>query len=244
MNTLWADRIREVFRVDYHNPWLVAAYVGVVGVFLYGVLRPRRRVEWQAMGWAQAWVAALYAEMYGWPLTAYLLAGATGRREFAEDHFHGHAWAYLAGWDETGAVVLDLVGNGLVAAGAWVALAGWRQVHRGRGTLVVDGLYRWVRHPQYTGFFLFLAGSVINWPTLPTLLLAPVLVGVYARLAGREEADARARFGGAYEAYASRTGRFLPRPARGGRFSATPGKAAASPTGEPGGPLASPGRRP
>lgn len=214
MNDGWIGRLREVFRVDYHQGWLVAGYVLIVGLFLYGLLRPRRKVEWRALGVAQAWVVALYAEMYGWPLTAYLLATLTGRREFAEDHFHGHAWAYLAGWGDTGAIVLDLLGNALIALGAWLALAGWRQVHRAGGGLVTTGLYARVRHPQYTGFFLFLIGSLINWPTLPALLLAPLLGWVYVRLAGQEEAEARARHGAEYEAYVGRTGRFLPRWAR------------------------------
>ena len=74
-----------------------------------------------------------------------------------------------------------------------------------------SGLYRYVRHPQYTGFFLFLLGSMINWPTLPTLLMLPILWWVYLRLARSEEQDALREFGQQYEVYMTRTGRFLPR---------------------------------
>jgi protein-S-isoprenylcysteine O-methyltransferase Ste14 len=77
--------------------------------------------------------------------------------------------------------------------------------------LVTVGLYRFVRHPQYTGFFLFLLGSVLNWPTLPTLLMLPVLLGVYYRLALTEEAEAEAAFGEAYREYRRRSGMFVPR---------------------------------
>jgi protein-S-isoprenylcysteine O-methyltransferase Ste14 len=200
-----------MFRVDYHQWPLVGLYIAILAVFLYGVLRPRRRAEWRSAGVAQAFVIALYAEMYGLPLTMYLVAWLTGRAEFASDHFHGHAWAYLLGWGETGAIVFDIVGQGLIALGALLALAGWRQIHRHRGRLVTEGLYRRVRHPQYTGFFLFLLGSVLNWPTLPTLLMLPALVWVYHRLAQTEEAEAAATFGEAYRAYQQRSGRFFPR---------------------------------
>jgi len=200
-----------MFPVDYHQWPLVAAYILILGVFLYGILRPRRRSEWRSAGVAQAFIIALYAEMYGLPLTMYLVAWLTGRTEFAQDHFHGHAWAFLLGWGDDGAIVFDIVGQLLIVCGAALALAGWRQVHRGRGTLVTGGLYRFVRHPQYTGFFLFLLGSVLNWPTLPTLIMLPVLLWVYYRLARTEECEAEAAFGEAYRDYRQRSGMFVPR---------------------------------
>lgn len=200
-----------MFRVDYQQWPLVAAYVVILGVFLYGILRPRRRVEWRSAGVAQAFVVALYTEMYGLPLTMYLVAWLTGRSEFAQDHFHGHAWAYLFGWGDAGAIAFDVIGQALIFAGGLLALAGWRQIHRGHGALVTTGLYCFVRHPQYTGFLLFLVGSLVNWPTLPTLLMLPVLVWVYHRLARTEEAEAEAAYGPAYRDYRRRTGKFLPR---------------------------------
>ncbi|MBE0540661.1 MAG: isoprenylcysteine carboxylmethyltransferase family protein [Verrucomicrobia bacterium] len=163
-------------------------------------------------------VIALYAEMYGLPLTMYLAAWLTGRTEFAQDHFHGHAWAFLLGWGDTGAILFDLVGQLLIVAGALQALAGWRQIHRVRGAMVTGGLYRFVRHPQYTGFFLFLLGIILNWPTLPTLLMLPLLGWVYYRLARTEEAEAEQVFGKAYREYRRNSGMFFPR-LRSGSFS-------------------------
>ncbi len=205
------DRLSEVFQVDYHNGWLVAFYLLLAGGFIYGVLRPRSRTEWRSLGLAQAFVVALYAEMYGLPLTMYGLAWLTGKTEFASDHFHGHAWAYLLGWGETGAVALTVVGNALVALGGLIALLGWRQVHRAKGGLVREGLYRRIRHPQYTGFFLFLIGSLANWPTLPTLVMFPILLWVYWRLALAEEREVAKAFSGDYQRYRRTTGMFLPR---------------------------------
>jgi methanethiol S-methyltransferase len=67
------------WRIGYHNWWLVAFYIALLGVFLFGILRPRRRAEWRSAGVAQGWVIALYAEMYGLPLTMYLVAVMRGR---------------------------------------------------------------------------------------------------------------------------------------------------------------------
>ena len=71
-----------LFRIGYDNWFLVAFYVLLMGVFLIGILRPRRRTEWRAAGMAQGWVIALYAEMYGLPLTMYLVAWLTGQTEY------------------------------------------------------------------------------------------------------------------------------------------------------------------
>ena len=162
------------WQIGYHNWWLVIFYIGVVGVFVLGLLRPRRRTEWRSAGVAQGWVIALYAEMYGLPLTMYLLAWLTGRAEYTTNHFYGHAWAYLFGWGDIGAIVCAVTGQVLIVAGAVLGFVGWRQIYRGDGDLVETGLYRRIRHPQYTGFFLFLVGSILNWPTLITLVMWPV----------------------------------------------------------------------
>ena len=181
------------------------------------MLRPRRKSEWKSAGAAQAWVIALYAEMYGTPLTAYLVMGWLGRTsQDAETHFNGHLWPLVFGVSSANAEIAQfwtaLIGESLIVIGALLALFGWRQLHRAarNDEMVQHGLYRYIRHPQYTGFFLFLLGSIINWPTIPTLLTLPVLWWVYLRLAKTEEQDALKKFGDRYRTYMSQTGRFLP----------------------------------
>jgi protein-S-isoprenylcysteine O-methyltransferase Ste14 len=68
-----------------------------------------------------------------------------------------------------------------------------------------------VRHPQYIGFVLIMFGFLLQWPTLLTLAMFPVLVVMYVRLAISEENDSEAAFGDAWRAYAAVTPRFWPR---------------------------------
>ena len=54
-------------------------------------------------------------------------------------------------------------------------------------------------------------GFLLQWPTLITLIMFPVLLIVYARLARQEELDAMEAFGEAYRVYRDRTPAFIPR---------------------------------
>lgn len=106
---------------------------------------------------------------------------------------------------------IHIVSNGLMFGGLLIIHRAWRQIHRGQAALVTDGLYAWVRHPQYSGLFLITIGLLIQWPTIITALTWPVLLLMYVRLARREEADMERQFGDAYRAYAARVPRFMPR---------------------------------
>ena len=106
-------------------------------------------------------------------------------------------------------------------------------LYRGQktGMLATEGPYARIRHPQYTGFILIMAGFLLQWPTLPTLVMFPVLLYFYRRLAMREEQEVRERFGAACDRYAAGLPRFVPR--RGRRASPPPsaGKPASAPEG-------------
>lgn len=76
--------------------------------------------------------------------------------------------------------------------------------------LASTGPYARVRHPQYDAFVVIMVGFLLQWPTLVTLAMFPVLVWVYVRLAKREEESSRAEFGAAWDAYARTVPRFIP----------------------------------
>jgi protein-S-isoprenylcysteine O-methyltransferase Ste14 len=69
-----------------------------------------------------------------------------------------------------------------------------------------------VRHPQYDAFVMIMFGFLLQWPTLVTLVMFPVLVLTYVRLARREEREVRAAFGADWDTYAAQTPAFFPRP--------------------------------
>jgi len=100
----------------------------------------------------------------------------------------------------------------LIGGGFWLISAAWPMLYEAQrsGRLATTGLYSRLRHPQYAGFVLVLTGFLVQWPTLLTLAMYPVLIWMYARLARAEERDTRARFGTAFDDYAKRVPAFFP----------------------------------
>ncbi|MBV5244410.1 isoprenylcysteine carboxylmethyltransferase family protein [Mycolicibacterium sp. PAM1] len=177
--------------------------------------RPRTHRDWRAMGGYTAFLVALFTEMYGVPLTVYLLGGWLGSRFplLRDTHAGGHLWNDLIGW--TGDPHLSpfhLASYAAIGGGFWLIAVAWRHLHAAAQAdrLATTGPYAWVRHPQYDGFLLVMLGFLLQWPTIPTLMMFPVLVYVYARLARSEERDAADQFGPAWNAYTARTPAFLP----------------------------------
>ena len=194
---------------------LTIIMVVITSWLLYRYVAPKGWKEWSRAGLVQAFIIALYAEMYGFPLTIYILSGYLGL-DIPWLHQSGHLWATLFGWGGLGATIEMLLGYGFVFFGISLLIEGWREVYRARreGRLATDRLYGVVRHPQYTGIFLAIFGQLIHWPTIPTLVLFPAIVWAYYRLATREEAQMVERFGEEYVAYRRRVPMLWPR--RGG----------------------------
>ncbi|MBF6606318.1 MAG: isoprenylcysteine carboxylmethyltransferase family protein [Chloroflexi bacterium] len=184
-------------------------------IFAVGFFHPKSKRDWRAMGAFSAFIVALFTEMYGFPLTIYLLSGWLGSAfpALSLTHGGGHLWNDLIGW--TGDPHLSpfhLASYVLIGAGFWLITAAWRilwDAQRG-GRLAVAGPYARLRHPQYAGFLLIMVGFLLQWPTLATLVMFPVLVLVYRRLAIEEEREVRERFGAEWDSYAASTPRFLP----------------------------------
>jgi protein-S-isoprenylcysteine O-methyltransferase Ste14 len=183
-------------------------------IFVLSYLTPLRRREWRSFGVYSAFIVALFTEMYGFPLTIYILTSILGSRYPALNpfsHASGHLWVALLGGGALMMTVIHIVSNLLMFGGLVIIAVGWRQVHRAQGALVTRGLYAWVRHPQYSGLFLITIGLLIQWPTIITALTWPILIVMYVRLARREEAEMEQQFGDAYRAYRERVPRFIPR---------------------------------
>jgi len=197
--------------------WLVVINAAVFIIFAFSFTRPRSPRDWRTFGAFAAFVVALFTEMYGFPLTVYLLSGWLGSRFPGLDvfsHDAGHLWETLLGWKgDAHWNPIHVASSGLIAGGFILLSSAWPVLYAAqrRGALAKTGPYAWVRHPQYSGFMLIMVGFLVQWPTIPTLAMFPILVTMYFRLALREEAEASALFGDEYARYAARTPRFIPR---------------------------------
>ena len=195
---------------------LVVINAGVFIIFAFSFGKPQSKRDWRSFGAFSAFLVALFTEMYGFPLTIYLLSGWLTSRFPAVDwtsHDAGHLLEMMFGWRANPHFgPFHLLSFALIGGGFWLLSASWPVLYRAQRAhrLAVAGPYARLRHPQYAGFVLIMLGFLVQWPTLVTLVMFPVLVTMYVLLARREERDAEAEFGDEYRRYAARTPAFFP----------------------------------
>lgn len=201
---------------------LVVINTLVLVIFAASFFRPKSSRDWRALGAFSGFLVALFTEMYGFPLTIYLLAGSLGNRfpSLGFTHAQGHLWNDLIGWKgDPHLSPFHLASYVVITGGFLLITMAWNVLWRAHSSqeLATTGPYKWVRHPQYSGFLLIMVGFLLMWPTIPTVVMFPVLVVVYRRLARGEEREVQQRFGATWEAYAALTPRFMPRRASAAR---------------------------
>lgn len=195
---------------------LVIINAAVSIIFALSFTKPRTGRDWRSFGAFSAFLVALFTEMYGFPLTIYLLSGWLASRYPGLDllsHNSGHLWQTLLGWQgDPHFSPLHLLSNVVITAGFIILGAAWKVLYKAQREhqLAITGLYACLPHPQYVGFILIMLGFLLQWPTLLTLVMFPILVIMYVRLAWREEREALAEFGEAYARYAANTPAFFP----------------------------------
>lgn len=197
--------------ITHSGLWGFSAIMVVLASWLvYRFLAPRTWREWAGAGLVQAFIIALYAEMFGFPLTVYLLVRFFGLDGAGLD---ANLWSTAVGLGPLGMMISMVLGYALLFAGIAMFAQGWRELHRARqeGRLATGGLYALSRHPQYAGLFIALFGEgVLHWPTLFSVTLFPLIVLAYVRLARSEEERVLQEFGDEYRAYRRRVPMFLP----------------------------------
>ena len=186
-------------------------------IFAFSFAKPQSPRDWRSFGAFSAFLVALFTEMYGFPLTIYVLSGWLTSKFPGVDflaHDSGHLLEVMFGWNTNPhfgpfhLLSAIFIGGGFILlASAWKVLYEAQRQHK----LATTGAYARVRHPQYIGFVLIMTGFLLQWPTLVTLAMFPILVFMYARLAKREEADMLAQFGDEYRRYVAAVPAFIPK---------------------------------
>lgn len=202
---------------EWYGNWRDALIVsGVFVAFVLGFVWPRGGLQWRNAGLLSAFLVSLFIEMFGIPLTIYIVAPMLQFEALDFGMNESHLWAFML--DQAGLVPLArgvylvmTVSMALVAAGIALVAIGWAQVYDARHALKTSGIYRRLRHPQYLGLIVVVLALNIQWPTIPTLLMAPVLIVMYVRQARREDRELEARHGSAFENYRRQVPAFLPR---------------------------------
>jgi protein-S-isoprenylcysteine O-methyltransferase Ste14 len=221
--------ITEELQMSHNQPgyglWmLVILNSAIFLMFAFSFFKPQTGRDWRTFGAFAAFVIALFVEMYGFPLTIYLMSGWLQTKYPNLDllsHNSGHLWSTMLG--EKGDPhfgVLHIASYAFLGLGFYLLSAAWNVLYQAQraNRLATTGPYARIRHPQYVAFVMILLGFLLQWPTLLTLVMFPILVAMYGRLAVTEEREMRARFGAEFDAYAARTPRFVP--ALGSRASA------------------------
>ena len=203
--------------LSYGLWFLVAVNSLIFIIFAFSFAPPKTSRDWRSFGAFSAFLVALFAEMYGFPLTIYLLSGWLGSHYPGIDflaHDSGHLLEVMLGWGgDPHLGPFHVASYVLISAGFILLAKSWGILYEAqrRGELATSGPYAYVRHPQYLGFILIMFGFLLQWPTLVTLAMFPILVLMYVRLAKQEEKNAVAEYGEQYLRYSTRTPAFFPR---------------------------------
>lgn len=197
--------------------WLLVIFNSAIFImFAFSFFKPETARDWRTFGAFSAFIIALFVEMYGFPLTIYVMSGWLQTRYPNLDllsHDTGHLWSTLLGSKgDPHFGPLHIASYIFLGYGFYLLSSAWKVLYHAQrhNRLATAGPYARVRHPQYVGFVLILLGFLLQWPTLLTLLMFPFLLFMYGRLAVTEEHEMGKRFGADYEAYLAHTPRFLP----------------------------------
>lgn len=198
--------------------WSLVVINSAIFLFLaFSFWHPKTKRDWHAFGAFSAFIIALFTEMYGFPLTIYLIAPWLQKRFPGTNllsHDFGHLWNDLIGWKgDPHLSPFHIASNLLILGGIVLLWSSWNVLYAAQKSrkLATTGPYAYIRHPQYVAFIAVMLGFVLQWPTILTLIMSPVLVGIYVHLARSEESDVRAEFGEIYERYARGVPAFIPR---------------------------------
>jgi protein-S-isoprenylcysteine O-methyltransferase Ste14 len=203
---------------DAYGLWSLVILNSVIFIFFaFSFTKPSSKRDWRSLGAFSGFIVALFTEMYGFPLTIYFFSGWLAENYPGIDFFShdsGHLLHTLLGFEGNPHFdPLHIVSNLFIVVGFFMLASAWNVLHSAQkqGALAMEGLYQRVRHPQYLAFVVIMFGFLLQWPTLPTVVLFPIMTYAYLRLARAEEKDSVAQFGQAYLDYMQQTPAFIPK---------------------------------
>lgn len=195
---------------DHFNQW-----IGVIFFFgLYALIilfTPYyKKIKKKPTSAYLAFVLAFAVEMHGIPLSMYFISLLIGKN-LPDGILWGHTLNEYIGY--TG-MYINIV---LIIISLFLIINGWYHIYHkywkksiGEGNVVKYGIYKYIRHPQYTGFILLTIGMVLEWATLLNIFMWPFICYIYYKLAKREERDMVEEFGEEYRSYMERSKMFIP----------------------------------
>lgn len=196
---------------------LVIINIAIFIIFAFSFTKPKTPRDWRSLGMFSAFIVALFTEMYGFPLTIYLLSGWLSSKFPGMDlysHDMGHLWQSLLGFKgDPHFSPLHILSYIFIGGGFLMLSSAWEKLYKAqrKHTLATSGVYARIRHPQYTGFIAIMFGFLLQWPTIITLVMFPVLIVMYVKLARSEEKEMVKEFGEKYKIYSKTTPEFIPK---------------------------------
>lgn len=196
---------------------LVIINAAVFIIFAFSFTKPKTTRDWRSFGMFSAFIIALMTEMYGFPLTIYLLSGwltskFPGMNLYSHDM--GHLFNAFMGWQgDPHFSPLHILSYVFIGGGFIMLSSAWEKLYKAQKQhkLATTGLYAHIRHPQYVAFIAIMFGFLLQWPTLVTIGMFPILLVMYARLAVSEEKNMEKEFGEQYVDYKKDTPAFIPK---------------------------------
>jgi len=134
--------------------WMPVAFNSAIFIiFAFSFFKPQTARDWRTFSAFAAFVVALFVEMYGFPMTIYLMSGWLQTKFPSLDllsHNAGHLWSTLLGEQgDPHLGVLHIASYALLALGFYLLSSAWNVLYHAQrsNTVAVAGPYRRIRHP-------------------------------------------------------------------------------------------------
>ncbi|HSN65775.1 MAG TPA: isoprenylcysteine carboxylmethyltransferase family protein [Fusibacter sp.] len=199
----------ETFESHYYN-WLGVLFFIAIYSSVLLFIPFYKKMDKKPRGTYLAFIIAFAIEMHGIPFSMWVISWIIGKN-LPVGILWGHTFFSSIGfWGMYINIMCAILAISLIINGWYNIYKKYWSKETGKGTLVKTGIYKYIRHPQYAGLLLLSFGMIVEWATLPMLIMFPIMIVMYVRLAKREEKDMILEFGDAYQSYMKSTKMFIP----------------------------------